>query len=290
VKRPEFAKLPKDILLMIVKSDTLNIKEVDLFDACLAWGKREAKETKLDEKDGLKTALADILPHIRFPCMTTQDVAVKVTQSGLLDSDQILDLFTYLGIKANNKKATPGKSLAKFTHRDRKGRKPPSWFKFDVNKKHSNLTCSSDGTTISSNTTSYYQPIFGDITLSEGSWDYEIVLQQYYNSSYSVCVGYVPSSYTNWSSSQMIGYSGHIPGWSFACANAQKYNSGSMTNYGRTCQQGDVVGVKLDLDKKTLEFSINGTSQGVAFTDVSGPVRPAVSLYGTNTVQLRFPK
>jgi hypothetical protein len=86
----------------------------------------------------------------------------------------------------------------------------------------------------------------------------------------------------------MIGYSGHITGWSFACANSQKFNS-SMTTYGRYCSQGDKVRCKLDCEAKSIEYFINGTSQGVAFTNVSQSVRPAISLYGTNTVILGFP-
>jgi len=294
VKKDNFNKLPKALMLEIIKSNTLNIKEIDLFEAVVAWGKNDAKNQKLDgdKVEDLKKVLADVLPHVRFPCMTTQDIAVKVSTSGLLDNDQILDLFTYLGMKGNSKKATPGKSLKAFNATDRKGRHPPSWFKFDTTKKHNNLQLSSDGMTVTSNTTSYYQPIFGDVECSEGVWEYEIQLQQFYTASYSVCVGYIPATYqqANWSNSQMIGYSGHIPGWSFAAGNGQKFHNNDQSAYGRVCATGDVISCKIDLDKKTMEFSINGNSLGVAFTDVTGPVRPAISLYGQNTCVLRFPK
>jgi len=289
-KKAQFASLPKDLVITLLKSDTLNAKEVDVFEGALAWGKNECKKLKLDEKkpDDMKKALADILPLIRFPCMSTQDVAVKVTASGLLESDQVLDLFTYLGMKGNNKKAVPGKSIAKMNNKDRKGRRPPSWFKFDANKKHGSLILSADGTVVTS-TQSNYQPCFGDVELKEGVWEWEIVLTQYSSQSYACNIGVVPTTYTNYSSSLMIGYSGHVPGWAFACGGAQKYHNQEMTNYGRTCSQGEKVAVRLDLDKKTIEFFINGTSQGIAFRDVTGPVRPAISLYSNQSVTLSFP-
>jgi len=292
VKQKDFLKISKDLLIQIAKSDTLNIKEVDLFDAVIEWGKNDLKNSKTEDNvDNLKKVLADVLVHVRFPCMTTTDVAVKVANSGLLESDQILDLFTYLGMKGNDKKASPGKSLKAYNNKDRKGRKPPSWFKFDTNKKHSSLTVTDDGTTLMSSTTSYYQPCFGDVELSEGVWEYEIVLQQFYQTSYSVCIGCIPtSSASNYSSSGMIGYSGHVNGWSYGCGNGQKYKQDTGVTYGRTCNQGEIVRCRIDLDKKTLEYFVNDTSQGVAFTDVSGPVRPAISLYGSNTVKLQFPK
>jgi len=182
------------------------------------------------------------------------------------------------------------KNLEIFNAKERKGRKPPSWFKFSSTMKHVQLLVTSDGMVITSNTTSYYQPIFGDIELNDGIHEWEIELTQFYSNAYSVIIGVTPTSFTNYSTSQMLGYSGHIPAWAFACGHGQKYMNGSQTTYARTCVQGDIVRVRLDMDKKTLEYFINGTSQGVAYTGINGPVRPALSLYGSNIATLRFPK
>jgi hypothetical protein len=62
-------------------------------------------------------------------------------------------------------------------------------------------------------------------------------MQQMYNNTYSVNVGVCPTSFTNYTVSQMIGYSGHIPGWAFACGHGQKYNN-RMENYSRKVNQG----------------------------------------------------
>jgi len=295
LKSKEFLKLSKDLLLVLIKSDTLSAKEVDVFDAVVAWGKAQAKEQKLDgdKSDDLKKVLADILPHVRFPAMSTTDVAVKVTNSGLLESDQILDLFTYLGMKSSGGDKTPlGKSLKGFDFKDRKGRKPPAWFKWDTNKKNSYLTVTDDGVTVTSSTTSYYMVIVGDVELTDGVWEYETVLTTLYGSSYAVCLGFVPTSWTNWTSSCILGYSGHMSvGWSFDCYGSVKYDgTSSGTTYGRQCQSGQTIRVKLDLDKKTIEYFNNDSSLGVCHTNVSGPVRPAMSHYGYNTTKLQFPK
>jgi len=279
--------LPKETLIEVIKSDRLNCKEGEVFEAVQSWSKNAIKEKKEDEKK----ILAELLPHVRFPNMTTQDIAVSVSPSGLLAPEQILDLFTFLGMKgSSDKKPKVPKSLEGFNSKERKGRKPPCWFKFDQNMKHTSLILSNEGLTDSSNNTSYYQPIFGDIELSDGVHEWEIELTQFYVNAYSCMIGVTPTSYTSYTSSQMIGYSGHIPGWSFAAGQGQKYYNGSQTAYGRTCAQGDVVRCRLDMDKKTIEYFVNDQSQGVAYTGITGPVRPAMSLYGTNTVTLRFPK
>ncbi len=155
IKKSQFTALPKETVIAICKSDTLNVKEIDLFDAVIEWGKAKLKKDGVSDEKGeaLKKVLADVILHIRFGCMNTQDVAIKVSASGFLDADQILELFTYLGMKSGNKNAVPGKALAKFTSRERKGRRPPSWFKFDANKKHYNLQLNETGNVVTSNNT-----------------------------------------------------------------------------------------------------------------------------------------
>jgi hypothetical protein len=52
-----------------------------------------------------------------------------------------------------------------------------------------------------------------------------------------------------------------------------KVNNGSSTSYGASFTTSDVIGVALDLDAGTLTFYKNNTSQGVAFTGISGTYR-----------------
>ena len=50
--------------------------------------------------------------------------------------------------------------------------------------------------------------------------------------------------------------------------NGSKFNSNSLTSYGASYTNGDVIGVALDLDNGTLTFYKNNTSQGVAFSSL----------------------
>jgi len=286
-------KQSEAVLLALVRRDTLNAKEVELFEIVLAWAKEECKRKELEgTPENLRQVLQHILPHIRFPVMTTEDVAISVTPSGVLTPEQTLGLFTYLGQKDLFGFGGDSKlpDVLKFPSTKRKGRLPPAWFKFEDSMKYTVLMLTADGTVLTSNTTSYYQPAFGNIELKEGIHEWEFVLQQLYQNSYSCCIGVVPTSFTEFTTrAQMIGYPGHIQGWSFAAGYGQKFHN-TQEYYGKTCVEGDVVKVRLDLDKRTIEFFINGTSQGVAYSDVTGPVRPAISLYGNTTAVLRFPK
>jgi len=231
--------------------------------------------------------MEDILPYIRFPIMTSQDIATKVKPMNLLSNHQVLELFTYFAKISAGQKPKLGKSL-KFSSKERKGRAPPALFRWDKSKKHGTLVLSSDCLTASS-TTSNYQPVFGDTIMEKGVFQWEVILKTMYNNTYSVNIGVVPATQTGHNQNFMIGYSGHINGWAFACGHGYKYHS-SQTPYGSICHTGDVVRVKLDCDKKTIEFFKNGKSLGVAWTDLITPLRAAISLYGTNTTVLQFPR
>jgi hypothetical protein len=57
---------------------------------------------------------------------------------------------------------------------------------------------------------------------------------------------------------------------------ANKGSNGSYSSYGATYTVNDVIGVAVDLDAGTLVFYKNGTSQGTAYTGISGTYVPAV--------------
>lgn len=59
-------------------------------------------------------------------------------------------------------------------------------------------------------------------------------------------------------------------------------------SYGSTYTAGDTIGIKLDMDIGTIEFLKNGTSQGVAFSDLLslGIVFPFITDYGTGVPQV----
>jgi len=80
----------------------------------------EKKEAKAET---LSAQLTDVLPHVRFLTMNTEDIAAKVVPAGLLDGTQVLELFTYLAIRGkDDAKVEPGPTIRKWKKKPRKGR------------------------------------------------------------------------------------------------------------------------------------------------------------------------
>eukprot|EP01006_Ploeotia_vitrea_P052211 TRINITY_DN67660_c9_g12_i2.p1 TRINITY_DN67660_c9_g12~~TRINITY_DN67660_c9_g12_i2.p1 ORF type:complete len:1039 (+),score=601.97 TRINITY_DN67660_c9_g12_i2:75-3191(+) len=71
---------------------------------------------------------------------------------------------------------------------------------------------------------------------------------------------------------------GYIAGTGGKCHNVAKSQP-----YGHKYGADDVVSVALDFDERTIEFFKNGRTQGVAFRNLQGPVRLAVSFTGTES-------
>lgn len=77
-------------------------------------------------------------------------------------------------------------------------------------------------------------------------------------------------------------------GWGYIAASGLKVNNASTAAYGAAYAAGDVIGVKLDLDAGTLEFLKNNSSQGTAYSSLSGPLFPAVSCQQSASATARF--
>ena len=71
---------------------------------------------------------------------------------------------------------------------------------------------------------------------------------------------------------------GYIAGTGGRCHHAAKSEA-----YGEKYHEGDVIGVVMDFDARTLSFSRNGVSQGVAYDDLVGPVHVTASLTATDS-------
>ena len=59
----------------------------------------------------------------------------------------------------------------------------------------------------------------------------------------------------------------------------RSYTSNIATVYGATYNDGDIIGIALDMDAGTISFYKNGVSQGVAYTGLSGTLYPMCSLH-----------
>lgn len=98
----------------------------------------------------------------------------------------------------------------------------------------------------------------------------------------AACVGVVPADVSRWNAGGTLGL--NLPGWAIRTADGELFSTFERPPKrgapwgGRPLQLGDTLGVRLDMGRGTLEFYRNGVPMGVAFTQVHGRVRPAVSL------------
>ena len=104
------------------------------------------------------------------------------------------------------------------------------------------------------------QAIPSTIFMSSGKWYCELTI----TTTNSCSVGIIPPDYAT----------GIEPGNSADSyayrRNQYKRNNSINTSYGERYDNGDVIGIALDLDNGTLVFYKNGVSQGTAFTGISG--------------------
>ena len=71
-------------------------------------------------------------------------------------------------------------------------------------------------------------------------------------------------------------------GWGYIGSNGNKTNNATSATYGASYASGDVVGVVLDMDAGTVTFYKNGSSQGTAYSGLTGTIFAAFGT-GNNT-------
>jgi len=113
-------KVSKAGLAAILERDGLTSKEGELFDWVIKWGKAQSSAAASDAKE-LAKATADVIGLVRFPLMTTKEVAMKVSPLGVLSVQQQLELFSYIGQKEGGGSPPLGESISKFKTEKRKG-------------------------------------------------------------------------------------------------------------------------------------------------------------------------
>jgi hypothetical protein len=76
--------------------------------------------------------------------------------------------------------------------------------------------------------------------------------------------------------------------YAYISSTGNKFNNGSSVAYGATYTTGDVIGVALDMDAGTLVFYKNNTSQGTAYTGLSGTFFPAFNARNASSNDANF--
>ena len=108
-----------------------------------------------------------------------------------------------------------------------------------------------------------------DVSKSSGKWYWEVT--QNTVGSFSSIVGIANSSATL---NNYLAFDAN--GYGYYGQTGNKLNSGA-NSYGSTFTAGDIIGIAMDLDADTLTFYKNNTSQGTAFTGLTGTYFAAVS-------------
>jgi hypothetical protein len=110
----------------------------------------------------------------------------------------------------------------------------------------------------------------GTFGMSSGKWYWEVTATNV-NASLSAIgiIGQPPASLTVDLRTPSNGYC--------YISNGNKGNNNTTSSYGATYTSGDVIGIALDMDAGTLVFYKNNSSQGTAYSSLTGTFTPALS-------------
>ena len=139
-------------------------------------------------------------------------------------------------------------------------------------------TTLNNGNLDSAATASSFNTVIGTMFASSGKWYAEVTILDV-SADYStkrVGVGIIKDTGTEQSSylgSSTSGYGYY--------ANATRFNNATSASYGATYVTNDVIGIAMDLDAGTLVFYKNNTSQGTAYSGLSGAFSFAASHFGS---------
>ena len=90
VKSDQFNDINHSTLISIVKRDTLNISEVELFEALLQWGRNQCWNQGVDATfENTRKMLGNFIYEIRILSMTKEQFLNNVASSGLLTTEEI---------------------------------------------------------------------------------------------------------------------------------------------------------------------------------------------------------
>lgn len=260
----------KPTMKEILKRDDLAIPELDLFEAVLAWSKAQgAKDTK--------EYLKDVIPLIRFPIMKSKDIASKVIPAAVLEMQQTLELFTYLGSKEAGGSPSLGASIKDFNAEKRKGAGELRW----------RMNCGSplqidpDEKTV--RCTGPQGAIYATQGFESGRWSWVVHVKRAKGNCMTVGVA---------SKIEPSG-SGRATGL-HASGNCLDMQSGTGSSAGvsfRVARLVDNINVRvnLDVDKGEMSFEVfgggeaspSGDKSGVVVRNLPKPVYPAIDMRET---------
>lgn len=98
-KTEGFLETTEDIICEILRRDTLNMPEIDLYKHVVRWAREECKRRQqVDSGENVRKLLRKKIVHlIRFPLMSTEEFANEVVSKGVkvLNETEIINMFCY---------------------------------------------------------------------------------------------------------------------------------------------------------------------------------------------------
>jgi hypothetical protein len=93
-----FCDINQATLVKLLKRESLNVEEVDLFEAVLKWSEAECSRKGIEANaTNKRAAMGNAIYQIRFASMTLEDLAQNVSQSGILTLEEMLLFYEKLG-------------------------------------------------------------------------------------------------------------------------------------------------------------------------------------------------
>ncbi|KRZ69173.1 BTB/POZ domain-containing protein 6 [Trichinella papuae] len=103
-----FLEIDKQALQSILSRDTLNARESKIFEATMRWAEAEChRQMKSPTAANKRLVLGDVFNMIRFPVMQVEDFANLVILSGVLTSEEVVDIILHFFSKEKPKLLFP---------------------------------------------------------------------------------------------------------------------------------------------------------------------------------------
>ncbi|XP_026839877.1 BTB/POZ domain-containing protein 6 isoform X3 [Drosophila erecta] len=113
VKSEDFVDIDLKTFESILSRETLNCKEIHLFEAALNWAMNACEKMSIDDTPQNKRRLLGQALHlIRIPTMSLEEFANGVAQTGILSSQETIDLFLHFTAKMKPSLGFPTRSRA----------------------------------------------------------------------------------------------------------------------------------------------------------------------------------
>jgi hypothetical protein len=130
--------------------------------------------------------------------------------------------------------------------------------------------------------TSGWSSCSGTIAISSGKWYWEVTCTTHGGSNYTVA-GIVAGTRTLGAIETATLSDAYV-----YSNNGQKYNNNAGSAYGATWTTNDVIGVALDMDAGTLVFYKNNSSQGTAYSSLSGTYTACTGCFTGGVLDINF--